>query len=191
MIPIRKLRVIILLVCGCSILILCIYLRLYTDEDDFHWLTGRLVDSVTATGGRVISVLEGGYSLTSPVPAPAASTSSTTAPLVTATRTRGGGHATEDTVGQDGGKAGPAIVSPGTATTAATATTTATTAASHTKAKGIVKKEKAIISIPQPLTPYRSVKYAQHTGDGGLVKGVLAHVAALAGVDFWRNEEKL
>ena len=188
MIPIRKLRVIILLVCGCSILILCIYLRLYTDEDDFHWLTGRLVDSVTATGGRVISVLEGGYSLTSPVPAPAASTSSTTAPLVTATRTRGGGHATEDTTGQDG-KSGPAIVSPGT-TTAATATATAAVA-THTKAKGVVKKEKGITTIPQPLTPYRSVKYAQHTGDGGLVKGVLAHVAALAGVDFWRTEENL
>ena len=155
------------------------------DEDDFHWLTGRLVDSVAATGGRVISVLEGGYSLTSPVPAPTATSISSTAPPIVATRTRGGGHVTEETAGPDGGKSGPAIVSPGTNTT------TTTAAATHTKAKGVVKKEKAITSIPQPLTPYRSVKYAQHTGDGGLVKGVLAHVAALAGVDFWRNEEKL
>ena len=149
-----------------------------------------MVDSVSATGGRVISVLEGGYSLTSPAPAPTAASSSSTAPPVVASRTRGGGHAAEDATGLDG-KSGPAIVSPGTATTAATATTTATIAASHTKAKGVVKKEKGITTIPQPLTSYRSVKYAQHTGDGGLVKGVLAHVAALAGVDFWRTEENL
>ena len=164
------------------------YMYICLDEDDFHWLTGRLVDSVSATGGRVISVLEGGYSLTSPVPAPTTASSSSIVPPIVATRTRGGGHVAEDTTGQDG-KSGPAIVSPGTTTTATAAGGSA--AAAHTKTKGVVKKEKGITTIPQSLAPYRSVKYAQHIGDGGLVKGVLAHVAALAGVDFWRIEEKL
>lgn len=31
----------------------------------------------------------------------------------------------------------------------------------------------------------KAAKFAQEVGDGGLVKGVLAHVAALAGVDSW------
>ena len=34
------------------------------DDDDFRWVTRELMDATQAsTGGRVVSVLEGGYSL--------------------------------------------------------------------------------------------------------------------------------
>jgi len=85
----------------------------FLDEDDFHWLTS----SVKHTSKSVISVLEGGYSLSSPVP-------------------KSKGRATKDS--QDG--------------------------SSKTSPRN---------------------KYAVQPGDGGLVKGVLAHVAALAEAEDW------
>ena len=35
----------------------------FLDESSIHWLTEALTDTVSATGGKVISILEGGYSL--------------------------------------------------------------------------------------------------------------------------------
>lgn len=97
-------------------------------EDDIHWLTTALCHVVEPHGGRVISVLEGGYSLES---------------------------APDKIVGVS--KKGKGNKPPGT-------------------------------SISNSGDKLRKCKFAQKEGDGGLVKGVLSHVAGLAGVDGWTHE---
>ena len=42
----------------------------YLTEEDYHWLTEQLCTTVVPQGGKVISILEGGYSLSSPIPPP-------------------------------------------------------------------------------------------------------------------------
>ena len=42
----------------------------YLTEEDYHWLTEQLCTTVIPQGGKVISILEGGYSLSSPIPSP-------------------------------------------------------------------------------------------------------------------------
>ena len=80
-------------------------------------------------GGRVVSVLEGGYSLSSPVE------STTRKPRG---RAKGAGQGRSDRSDSDDLGADP------------------------------------------------STKFSQQPGDGGLVKGVLAHVAALSGKPAWQ-----
>lgn len=82
----------------------------FLTEDDFHWLTLALC--AAAPTARVVSVLEGGYSL------------------------------------------GPTVLSK---------------------------------SAASPSTAALR-RFALESGDGGLVKGVLAHVAALAGRDDWDDD---
>ena len=42
----------------------------YLTEEDYHWMTEQLCTTVVPQGGKVISILEGGYSLSSPIPSP-------------------------------------------------------------------------------------------------------------------------
>ncbi len=110
----------------------------YLTEQDYHWITDRLCEIASAgSGGRgcVISILEGGYSLSAPVPVPPA--------------------------------AGPALRNSKT------------------------KKAEEATSAPVPQKVRGSdpaTKFAQLPGDGGLVKSVLAHVAALAGKEHWDSD---
>ena len=99
----------------------------FLTEDDYYWMTKCINDVVLANGGRTVSVLEGGYSLSSPILTPRQK-----APT-------------------------PA-------------------GAAKTKKKGGANK---------PADDKEEVVFAQVQNDGGLVKGVLSHVAALAGVENW------
>jgi hypothetical protein len=82
-------------------------------------------------GGRVVSVLEGGYSLSSPSEPPPGSR-----------KPRG-------------------------------------------RARGAVQGGRSDRSDSDDLGANPATKFAQQAGDGGLVKGVLAHVAALSGKLSW------
>jgi len=101
----------------------------YLTEQDYHWMTERLCEiadvsnKMEEVSGRVISVLEGGYSLSTAV---------------------------------------------------------------HTSKKSKKGEEHGAPEKP-PKAPGSNphTKFAQQQGDGGLVKSVLAHVAALAGRDHW------
>lgn len=101
----------------------------YLREQDYHWMTDRLCEIAEtanrgeAMSGRVISVLEGGYSLSTAIPAPRKSK------------------------------------------------------------KGV--EQEASEKPPKPPGSDPLTKFAQQQGDGGLVKSVLAHVAALSGRDHW------
>ena len=127
----------------------------FLDEEDFFWLSKELSAVAYhhgivskyklllmlvfiyftlyilyfAAGGKVISILEGGYSLASPIVGP---TSAKTHKPHASRGKRSGSHD------------------------------------SHEEDKVKVVE-----------------KFAQQPGDGGLVKGTLAHVAALAGMDSW------
>jgi len=103
----------------------------YLTEQDYHWMTERLCEIAEVSkadgtaAGRVISVLEGGYSLSATV---------------------------------------------------------------HTSKKSKKGDEHGALEKPQKAPgsdPH--TKFAQQQGDGGLVKSVLAHVAALAGRKHWES----
>lgn len=100
----------------------------FLTEDDYYWMTKSIGDVVHANGGRIVSVLEGGYSLSSPILTPRQK-----APT-------------------------PA---------------------------GAAKPKKKGGGATKPVDDKEEVVFAQVQNDGGLVKGVLSHVAALAGVDNW------
>jgi acetoin utilization deacetylase AcuC-like enzyme len=111
----------------------------FLTEGDFHWLTQALCD--TTRDGRVVSILEGGYSLESPLPVMAAA-------------------------------AGKKQV------------------ATRTTRNSSPDKSARVTAAPPPLPlPAEMLvpptRFAVMPGDGGLVKGVLAHVAALAGRQEW------
>ena len=105
----------------------------FLTEGDFHWLTEALCE--TTRDGRVVSVLEGGYSLESPVPAP---------PKPPVPKK----HVTRNA------QASPKKASPAPPT-------------------------------PPERMEMAATRFAVEAGDGGLVKGVLGHVAALAGRKEW------
>ena len=110
----------------------------FLNEEDYHWITEQLCN-IPGPDGRdvkVVSVLEGGYSLSSPLP-----------------KER---QDKETKLKSAYGKEYPGSVA---------------------------KRDKEI------ERQRRGTKFMQQPGDGGLVKGVLAHMAALAGKSEWKSDE--
>ena len=110
----------------------------FLTEGDFHWLTQALCD--TTRDGRVVSILEGGYSLESPMPVTVA------------------------------------------------AATKKQVATRITRNSSPDKSSRAAVAPPPPPpveVVVQPTRFAVMPGDGGLVKGVLGHVAALAGREEW------
>jgi acetoin utilization deacetylase AcuC-like enzyme len=118
----------------------------YLTEQDFHWVTKQLCEITTSRGGRVLSVLEGGYSLSSPLPKPS--------------------RKKERSADMPRRETRNTPMSAGTCATASKATSLDSPLAVETDVP---------IKSPLCILP----------GDGGLVKGVMAHVAALAGREDW------
>jgi acetoin utilization deacetylase AcuC-like enzyme len=114
----------------------------FLTEEDFHWITEELC--ACASWG-VVSVLEGGYSLSSPVPQP--KTKVNVPPRSSAKRGK-----------EKGSGLGPT-----------------------TEGSGFSPD----VSFSTDPTPPLADRFQVLPGDGGLVKGVLAHVAALAGRPDW------
>ena len=134
----------------------------FLTEADYHWLTEQLVSTTVKTGGKVVSILEGGYSLASPyktekkaVKEPAAAA----APRAG----RGKNKKYDESI---------------TATTSAGQTITIT-------ANGPKEEKEVVYDYYSVDVNDHNHRYAQLPGDGGLVKGVLAHTAALAGKKSW------
>jgi acetoin utilization deacetylase AcuC-like enzyme len=120
----------------------------YLTEEDYHWLTTQLCDS-TAQGGKVLSVLEGGYSLSSTPPKP----SKAKAPVPKSERTLRGG-----------------VSAP---------------ASPQREAKGGDGSVDKVREGEPEEANLAEQKFGIQGGDGGLVKGVLAHVAALCNKEDW------
>jgi len=117
----------------------------FLTENDFHWLTDQLCNVASLSNGKVISILEGGYSLESP----------------------------------KGNKTGTTQN-----------TNTSITGRARQKNKRYVDPDDEISnyktdSFEQSSKDDPNTCFAQLPGDGGLVKGVLSHVAAMAGVKSW------
>ena len=106
----------------------------FLNEDDYHWITEQLcnVPGPGCTEVKVVSILEGGYSLSSPLPKEK--------------------QEKETKLKNAYGKEYPG---------------------------SIAKRDKEI------ERQKRDSKFMQQPGDGGLVKGVLGHIAALAGKSEW------
>ena len=118
----------------------------FLTENDFHWLTEQLCNVASLSNGKVISILEGGYSLESP------------------TKGNSKSGTTQNT-------------------------TTSITGRARQKNKRYVDPDDEItnnrIDFEQSSKDDPNTCFAQLPGDGGLVKGVLSHVAAMAGVKTW------
>jgi hypothetical protein len=139
----------------------------FLDDSSIHWLTSQLCKCVEETGGRVVSILEGGYSLEQvSAPAPAhskqakakAKTSATAAALVSPSSSSDATAGTEDvpTVRANRGK-NKKYEDTGSSATAA---------AAASKSPGSVSLSAAGQSAVDPDTAF-----AQQAGDGGLVRG--------------------
>jgi hypothetical protein len=137
----------------------------FLDDSSIHWLTSKLCQCVEVTGGRVVSILEGGYSLEQvSAPAPAhskqakakAKTSATAAALVSPSSSTDATAGTEDvpTVRANRGK---------NKKYEDTGSSAAAAAAAATKSPGSVSLSAAAVD---PDTAF-----AQQAGDGGLVRG--------------------
>ena len=122
----------------------------FLTESDFHWLTEQLCETAATCGGRVLSVLEGGYSLASPLPKP----QKVKVPAAQLPRRETRNNAADIVKGEEG-EASPA----------------------PDFQVAIESRQGQILSEPDALSLL--------PGDGGLVKGVMAHVAALAGRSDW------
>lgn len=113
----------------------------YLHEEDIHWVTKEMTAIVDENGGGTVSVLEGGYSLSTPeevAPVPVAVPAGSMS-----LRTKKSKEVLQGQV-QSGGK----------------------------EAHKVEQTEK-------------DNRFALRAGDGGLVKGVMAHVAALAKREGW------
>lgn len=117
----------------------------YLTEEDYHWLTARLCGAAEASGGRVLSVLEGGYSLSS-------------APVKTKTKALAAKSERK---------------------------LRGTTTSPQRDTKSSIEKEEAPAESEETTAPPPVNRFGILEGDGGLVKGVLAHVAALCNRDRW------
>ena len=117
----------------------------FLTEQDFHWVTTQLCDITTSRGGRVLSVLEGGYSLSSPLSKPSKKTE--VSANIPKRETRSAQASRSDRDATERNATNP-------------------------------------VQVDEDDTPCQSL-LATLPGDGGLVKGVMAHVAALAGRDNW------
>lgn len=121
----------------------------FLTENDFHWLTDQLCNVANLSNGKVISILEGGYSLESPIKS----------------------------------KTNNSLPNQNTSTA-----TTVTTGRQRQKNKRYVDPDEENhnkIECIDAITNDPNTCFAQLPGDGGLVKGVLSHVAGLAGVQTW------
>lgn len=120
----------------------------FLTEKDFHWLTEQLCQVTSLSNGKVISILEGGYSLESPIK----------------------NNKTNNTI-----------------QTAAAASSI--TGRPRQKNKRYLDPDDEsnikVESYENSSNDDPNTCYAQLPGDGGLVKGVLSHVAALSGVQTW------
>ena len=115
----------------------------FLTENDFHWLTDQLCNVANISNGKVISILEGGYSLESPIKS----------------KTNNNNNQT---------------------------ITTTTTGRQRQKNKRYVDPdEENINKIENFDNNDPNTCFAQLPGDGGLVKGVLSHIAGLCGIEAW------
>ena len=136
----------------------------FLHEDDIHWITQelcQLVDSVPDSIG-VVSILEGGYSLSSPiVSTPTNATASSAASSEVGKKAAGKQPAGTTTASHNTRRKGTATATAATTTIAATAASavTSTTIGQSSSSPVVTKKS----------TP--TTKFAQQPGDGGLVKG--------------------
>jgi hypothetical protein len=147
-------------------------------QADYAWLTRELIasgsGSHTPGGLRVVSLLEGGYSL---------------APLQPDTvpgekRARGGAVADKKSAAAAAGAAaaGAAALAPGDAAAAAMQAAAAQAAAEATGAATAAEGVAAAAAAAQAQAQAVGVGDFR-SSDGGLVRGVLAHVRALAEAD--------
>ena len=144
----------------------------FLTEGDYHWLTEQLVSTTAKTGGKVISILEGGYSLTSPYKADKKTSTKESASVKPVERVnvaprsgRGKNKKYDESV---------------TATTSSGQTITITANGSKEEKEATSSYDYYSVDIND-----HNYKFAQQPGDGGLVKGVLAHTAALVGKKSW------
>mmetsp|Transcript_6418 Transcript_6418/g.9616 ORF Transcript_6418/g.9616 Transcript_6418/m.9616 type:complete len:622 (+) Transcript_6418:49-1914(+) len=127
----------------------------FLTEADLHWVTQQLCQVVDSNNGvGVISVLEGGYSLSAPKAKKTTGSNSSSANSSAAVGAVG-------TRGRTASSGAVSVSNPLTGDPAAVGGETAKQLDPHTM-------------------------FAQQPGDGGLVKGVLAHMAALAGREHWQ-----
>jgi hypothetical protein len=227
----------------------------FLTEQDYHWLTEQLCATVEPQKGRVISILEGGYSLSSPIPTPTRTQAKATQQQQRShspTPTHGGGRAGKGKnkkyddgaaavaapAGAGGGLRSRSNSSLDVMDTRSGAGAGEVVAPSAPPSPQLASLDDGIASLPsfsekevrsfrqpgglflpvylrvsnlsgvvcvcvcvQVLTLHEArsdamctvlqysddphTKFAQLPGDGGLIKGVLAHVAALAGVPCW------
>jgi hypothetical protein len=147
----------------------------FLTEQDLHWVTQQLCDVTVRGGGHgVISVLEGGYSLSSTIPAAPkvtkkAAAAAALAPVVASVIVDG-----VDEKGRPVRAKAKKTYSVNEEVTSPTAFVAA----------AVVANPPAIMPAVPVADPH--FKFAQHLGDGGLVKGVLAHVAALVDRTAWK-----
>ena len=127
----------------------------FLTEKDFHWLTEQLCHVASLSNGKVISILEGGYSLESPVKN---NKTNTTTQNATSTTTSITGRARQKN---------KRYIDPDDETSSSSSSSS------------------RVESYEQSSKDDPSTCFAQLPGDGGLVKGVLSHVAAMAGVQTW------
>jgi len=128
----------------------------FLDETDYHWLTKCLCDCTS--DGRVISVLEGGYSLSSPITSPKSKVKGKVKAKTFNTRGRSRQGLTEGAdMGMEGG------------------------VESHDSVTEEIEDQELTVHDLLPVP----TRFGVLPGDGGLVKGTLAHLSALAGRDGW------
>lgn len=121
----------------------------FLDETDLHWLTAQLVDCVEKNDGRVVSILEGGYSLSSGP---------------TSSRPRGVSAGTE--LDQSEGASVSVEVLP-----TSTSTGRAVRKPKRFQSAGGLVESPSSESESEPVTI--GGLFAQMPGDGGLVKGLV------------------
>jgi lysozyme family protein len=179
----------------------------YLNEDDFHWLTQRLCE----TCPKVVSVMEGGYSLQPATLGNATNATNLTSDQAAAINDQYSRYAISSSLSSSlkvnskpssqggiaaskGSRGGKATTT--TSTTASTATTATTTASSTATAANATNATTAAntcnYSNPSTTTtttiPAPAPAPVVTTPDGGLIKGVLAHACALSGRNDWGQD---
>ena len=156
----------------------------FLDESDIHWLTAALCEAVSPTGGRVISILEGGYSLASTAPTPTAAAAAPVAPPPATKGKKGASKTTESSTASreppshsealaakeedSSGTAGTGIsgVSPAAAGATVGSWSSLPPRAGRGKNKHLFPDSTdAVCKAPEPD------RFSILPGDGGLVKG--------------------
>jgi acetoin utilization deacetylase AcuC-like enzyme len=142
----------------------------YLTEQDYHWMTQELCRATEEGGGQVMSVLEGGYSLASALPKSGKGKNKQQAMPKTDRKTRNASGTGESV--------DSSLPSPPPKTAAA--------------AEHAIASEDTDEQLQQQLHYGASSedRFGIRPGDGGLVKGVMAHVAALCNRDDWEQQQQ-